>query len=72
MQNPHKWHFSFGTFRKKLYLCNCKGFENKYIMAKEKIKQKGMQLTGSRLIIPMPRNILMQQKLNLENYEKNK
>jgi hypothetical protein len=26
--NPHKWHFSFGTFRKKLYLCKRKGFEN--------------------------------------------
>ena len=24
MQNPHKWHFSFGTFRKKLYLCSRK------------------------------------------------
>ena len=31
-----------------------------------------MLLTGYHLIIPMPRNMLMQQKLNLENYEKNK
>lgn len=22
MQIPHKWHFYFGTFRKKLYLCS--------------------------------------------------